>query len=100
MSTRTYAQLVTEDRRLVILRVLAEDPGYSMNTSLLHAALGSLGHTCTRDQVATDTAWLKEQGLVDTQEAGPVTIVRLTGRGEDVAAGRTTVPGVRRPSPR
>lgn len=100
MSTPSYVQLVTEDRRLVILRVLSEDPGYSMNTSLLHAAVVSLGHNCTRDQVATDVAWLKEQGLVDSQESGPVTIVRLTSRGEDTAAGRATVPGVRRPSPR
>ncbi|WP_027366945.1 hypothetical protein [Desulfocurvibacter africanus] len=96
----TFAQLVTEDRRLVILRCLAEDPGYSMNTSLLHAALVSLGHNCTRDQVATDAGWLQEQGLVRVEPSGPVTLVRLTGRGEDVAAGRATVPGVRRPSPR
>ncbi|EGJ49036.1 hypothetical protein [Desulfocurvibacter africanus] len=96
----TFAQLVTEDRRLVILRVLSEDPGYATNTSLLHAALGTLGHNCTRDQVATDANWLQEQALVTVEPSGPVTLVRLTGRGEDVAAGRATVPGVRRPSPR
>ena len=95
-----YSQLVTEDRRLVILRFLAEAQDYCLNTSVLQSVLASVGHCCSRDQVATDAAWLEEQGLVRSEAMGPVALVRLTARGEDVAAGRAVAPGVKRPSPR
>ena len=95
-----FAKLVTEDRRLVILRFLAEDKGYSLNTSVLQDALCAVGHCMSRDEVETQAAWLDEQGLVEMGQVGTVTVVKLTGRGAEAAKGLATVPGVKRPLPR
>lgn len=95
-----FADLLAQDRRLVILRFLAEDQDRTLNTSILQDALDQVGHGCSRDCVETECAWLAEQGLVTTERVGPVTVVTLTGRGQDVAEGRSTVPGVKRPRAR
>lgn len=96
----SFKQLIIEDIRLCILRLLAEDQGYSHNTSILQTALGRLGHTVTRDQVETNVAWLNDQGYLTTNiPTEGVTVAKITQAGLDVAAGRTTVPGVKRPGP-
>jgi len=95
-----FSDLVDEDRRLAILRTLAEDAGYSLNESVLQSCLDALGHNVSRDRVRTDLRWLEEQGLVRLDEVVSVLVATLTGRGTDVAAGRATVPGVKRPRPR
>ncbi|KAF1009073.1 MAG: hypothetical protein GAK28_00706 [Luteibacter sp.] len=100
---KTFADKIREDRRLVMLRLLAEQPGYRMNSSVLHAGLHHLAVHATRDDVATDLCWLKEQGLVvldDVPEAPGLRIAALTGRGSDVVGGLSTVPGVSRPTAR
>src|SRR5690606_34617612 len=61
---KTFTERLREDRRLVMLRLLAESPGYRMNSSNLHAGLHHLAVACTRDDVATDLAWLREQSMV------------------------------------
>lgn len=95
----SFPRLVEADRRLLILRLLAEDPGYQLNVYVLRPALDAMGHTVSHDKVATDLAWLAEQGLVTMSQASDVTVGKLTSRGADVAAGRATVPGVKRPEP-
>jgi len=96
-----FAQRLREDRRLVLLRLLQEQPGYRTNTSILHAGLHHLGVASSRDDVRTDLAWLQEQGLVALSEAVPgVLVATLTARGSDVVSGQTLVPGVSRPSPK
>lgn len=95
----SFERLLTEDRRLMILRLLAEDPGYQANVYVLRPALEAVGHTVSHDRLEADLAWLAEQGLVTVGEAAHVTVGRLTARGADVASGRATVPGVKRPEP-
>lgn len=86
--------------RLAILGLLAEAPGYSLNAAIATDALGSLGLGASRDQVRSEIAWLAEQGLVTGDELpGGLVVATLTERGQDVASGRATVPGVQRPSP-
>lgn len=94
-----FAQTLTEDRRLVILRLLAQAPSYTANLSILHSAMSSIGHRCSRDQVAGDLAWLTEQGLLETETIDGIVIATATQRGVDVAEARVTHPGVKRPSP-
>ena len=96
----SFSDIVSRDRRLVILRFLNEDVDRTLNTSILNDALDQIGHGCSRDCVETECAWLSEQGLVVVESVGPVNVVRLTGRGQDVAEGRATVPGVKRPRAR
>ncbi|MDD5539203.1 MAG: ArsR family transcriptional regulator [Candidatus Marinimicrobia bacterium] len=95
-----FSELVDSDRRLVILRALEEDAGYSLNESVIQSVLEALGHNVSRDRVRTDLVWLKEQGLLTIEEVVKVYVATITARGADVVHGRATVPGVKRPSPR
>lgn len=95
-----FADLVTADIRLVILRLLAEDPGYSMNESVLQQGVALLGHTVSRDRVRTEMRWLEEQGLLTVASVVGVLVGKLTPRGADVASGAARVDGVKRPGPR
>ncbi|MBB4819251.1 Fe2+ or Zn2+ uptake regulation protein [Pseudomonas alcaligenes] len=94
-----YADFLSEDRRLVILRVLDEMPGYRANSSVLHTLLQQWGHEPSRDLVKTELRWLQEQQLVtiDEVDGGSVLLAKLTERGSDVVAGRARVDGVKRP---
>lgn len=94
-----HRKTVAESRRLSILQLLQQDSGYEMNSSILQTALESIGVGGTLDQVRSEIAWLEEQGLVTSRTTGVYVVAKLTQRGDDVAANRVTVPGVRRPRP-
>lgn len=94
-----YNEHLTQDRRLVLLRLIKEAQG-SANESILHGYLKNLGHRRVAKRVVRDDLdWLRERGLVthdwfdDT-----VLVVSITQRGLDVAEGSDTVEGVRKPS--
>jgi DNA-binding transcriptional ArsR family regulator len=95
----TLDDVLASDRRLVILRSLA-DQNFELNDSVLQVVLDEFGHNVSRDVVRTELSWLAEQGLVTLEDVGKgrVIVATLTERGGDVAAGRAKVPGVRRPS--
>lgn len=93
----SFKTLLTEDQRLVILRSLREMQGFEANESILDSCLEAYGHNISRDQVRTHLAWLEEQQLITLRNLSDYQIARLTGRGEDVATGQATVPGVKRP---
>jgi hypothetical protein len=94
-----FAQLLSEDRRLVILRLLSAAPEYTLNAFVLRPGLEAVGHAMSADQLATELAWLAEQGLVALDAVADVIVARLTPRGADVASGRIVTPGVKRPEP-
>lgn len=101
--TKTFTDRLREDRRLVLLRLLSEQPGYRANSSNLHAGLYTLGIAASRDDVTTDLHWLRDQSLVVLEpvpEVPELLIASITARGDDVANGVAIVPGVRRPGPR
>jgi len=84
--------------RLAMLKLLEQAAGYSANDSVLTDAVRSLGFSASRDQVCAELAWLAEQDLVRCEPLGQLQVVTLTGRGQDVATGSASVPGVKRPS--
>lgn len=92
----SYAQSVESARRLTILLALFFAPGYTLARAALRTQVELTGYLVSADRLATDLAWLAEQGLVEALE---LDAVRLTERGADVATGRTQTPGVRRPGP-
>lgn len=101
MTQKTFAEKLREDRRLVLLRLLSEQRGYSANSSILHAGLQHMGVAATRDEVLTDLAWLEEQGLIKTREpVEGLLVAELRSRGQDVVTGQAVVPGVARPHAR
>lgn len=96
MST-PFSDFLRQDQRLVMLRILSEVPQYRSNSSVIHSLLGQFGHHPSRDQVRAELTWLGEQALVSVDDIGSVLVVTLTERGEDVATGRASVPGVSKP---
>ncbi|HEX9391491.1 MAG TPA: hypothetical protein VF928_09290 [Usitatibacteraceae bacterium] len=94
-----FREALTEDRRLTILRLLAESAGYSANQYLLQTALGQFAHNVSMDVLRSDIAWLNEQGLVHAKETAGVMVPIMSERGLDVSRGVATVPGVKRPAP-
>jgi hypothetical protein len=92
-----YSDFLRQDIRLVVLRLLAEMTAYRANSSVLTMALDTYGHSLTRDQVKTELHWLAEQGALTLENVGPVMVATLTERGQDIAAGRARVPGIKRP---
>ncbi len=100
MSPRSFSDIVTEDRRLVILRILEESAGYESNNSMVSILAREVGHAeASGDLIRTDFAWLQEQGMVTLEEIVNVQIAKLTQRGLETAQGIITTPGVKRPSP-
>lgn len=96
MNFETHVQ---EDRRLVILRLLVEAHGFSVNSSILQSAMREFAHNVSRDLLHTELHWLAEQGLLKVEPRMSVLIATLTARGADVAKGTAVVPGVKRPGP-
>lgn len=89
--------ILDAQQRLVILRSLL-DIGGAANESILNDCLDQLGTgRVTRDRVKTLLAWLEEQGLVRIEQLAQVQVAHLTGRGQDAAEGRASVPGVKKP---
>lgn len=95
--SKSFSDHVTQDRRLVILRVLLISGAYTANEYMLQTMAENLGHVVSADLMRTDLAWLQEQGLLAVDVVSDVQIARLITRGEDVARGRIEVPGVKRP---
>lgn len=96
----SFQNALEQDRRLSILLVLHQTPGYSANAFLVRDAVDQIfGHSASADQIRADIAWLAEVSLVIQRQTGDVLLATLTGRGADVATGRSTVPGVKKPSP-
>jgi hypothetical protein len=99
MSNPVVQQKIDEDRRLVILRLLADYRG-ALNSSSLESAVRAWGHKyIDRALIADDLAWLAMRGAVRVEELGShVSEVTLTAKGERVASGEEWLTGVARPS--
>lgn len=94
------SDFITEDQRLVILRSLADYNG-ELGESVLQDCLEDYGHRVSRDVVHAQMAWLAETGLIRLRTLiNGYFIAELTGRGQDVAEGRASTPGVKKPRAR
>lgn len=93
------AELLQQDRRLVMLRILNESVGYTANDSVLDHSLDAYGHLVSRDTVRAEIYWLEEQGLISTKDINGTLVATIKQRGSDIANGQAVHPGVKRPSP-
>jgi hypothetical protein len=98
-------EIIDEDRRLVILRLLEEADGYSLNEELIEKSLARIGVLAQgRDIVRGHLAWLDQQRLVTLDRlpmgggARELWVAKATKLGTEVAGGRPW-PGVARPLP-
>ena len=94
----SFADHLAADRRLALLRTLRDLDGHA-NESVLLDGLHLLGHSrTTGDDVRADLDLLKAAAAITiTYFADKVAVAHLTERGLDIAAGRITVTGVKRP---
>ncbi|MBD5416970.1 MAG: ArsR family transcriptional regulator [Desulfovibrio sp.] len=92
-----FQERLAQDRRLVILRFLAEEADGRMSASVMQDALELMAHRVPRVQVMEDASYLEERGLLRVEYVGTVPIFRVTSRGVEVARGLVVVPGIKRP---
>lgn len=99
----SLAETFARDRRLVILRLLAEQDQHALSASMLTKAVQQLRHSVYDDTIAADLVMLEQHGLVvrDEERHGAKTLIfaTLTKLGRDVAQGRPH-PLVDQPSPK
>ena len=93
----SFADHMAAERRLTMLRVLLSSMAYTSNTTALQTMTARLGYPVSMDRIQTDVAWLAEQGLVASEDVAGLVVVKMTARGQEVAEGLATVPGVARP---
>lgn len=95
----SFREFITEDRRLFILRLLA-DIGGSANESVILDGCRAAGHRrgVTREVVRADLEWMQDRHLLTFEWYEETVLVAvLTERGFDVANGDIAVAGVKRP---
>lgn len=96
----SYQNAVDQDVRLIILRALAGEQDYSINSSILTKALEEFGHKKSRSYVHNQLRWLQsEVSAVTLREVGSVLVATITRAGLDHVQMRTTLEGVDRPGP-
>ncbi|WP_151720203.1 VpaChn25_0724 family phage protein [Gemmobacter serpentinus] len=95
-----YGTTLRKHRRLAMLRFLKDCDGYSANGSIIRDVVNGVGVTSTTDQITTELAWLKEQGLITLDDLGGLLLATATTRGVEIAQGLASHPDVQRPSPR
>jgi hypothetical protein len=97
--SKSYAEHLTHDRRLVILRLLKSNNGHG-NDSVLLTGVRQVGHiAATREEIRADLEFLKERGALRVEYfEETIMVARLTERGLDCAEGRITIEGVKKPS--
>ena len=95
----SYESTLSKHRRLTILKFLKDSPEYTSNASILVEVCNGFGVTSTRDQVAGDVAWMKENGMVTYEDRSDFIVVTATARGVEIAEGKARHDGVQRPRP-
>jgi Fe2+ or Zn2+ uptake regulation protein len=95
-----YAESVERHARVIVLRLLADQPQYALNESLLRENTARLGVSYSRDRVRDTLAWLAKQGFITVENVGELQVATITARGADIASGVARHPGVKRPGPR
>jgi len=61
---KSFAERLREDRRLVILRLLSETRGFTLNSSQVQMGLEMVSVPCTRADVIEDLRFLANNGLI------------------------------------
>ena len=96
----SFERTMQEDVRRRLLLLLGALPMFTGNEVALRSLLAErYGHALSADRLRAELAWLDEQGLITAQQPGGVWLATLSGRGEDVARGLASMPGVARPRP-
>jgi hypothetical protein len=95
------SQRLIEERRLVLLQILARLPTYSANADVLYCEIEECAVPGTYDEMMDDLRWLARAHCLTLETiAMKVTVATLTQGGQEVATGRNVIEGVMRPRPK
>ncbi len=98
MSKKTFAEYRREELRLVLLRLLSEQPGRQANSSTLHAGLQFVRIIVERHEVIEALRFLQTHQLVELEQLGgfgnDLYGAKLLVRGHDVVRGHLVVDGI------
>jgi len=98
VSKKTFAEYRREEVRLVLLRLLSEQPGRQANSSTLHAGLQFVRIIVERHEVVEALRFLQTHQLVELEQLGgfngELYGAKLLARGMDVVRGHLTVDGI------
>lgn len=94
------AQFESEQRRLAILQLLAEDADFSLNEDIINRGLDEFGLRTSSARLHADLRHLETHALLAVEVKGEdLYVATVNRRGLDVAEGRERAPGVARPKP-
>jgi hypothetical protein len=96
----TMDRIIREEARLIILRELVSQTGYSLNESLLQPTLQRFGINKSRDWLREELRRMEELGAITITLAGSVMIAVATMKGIEHVEHRLNIEGIKRPSPR
>jgi hypothetical protein len=98
VNKKTFADRLKEDRRLVLLRLLNEQPGKQANSSVLHSGLQFIHIVVERHQLIEDLHFLQMHQLVELEQLGSLNPnlygVKLRLRGIDLVNGLIEIDGI------
>lgn len=98
MAKPTYNELLRQDRRLTILKVLSEAQGKGANESQLERMCVAYQVWSTRAQVRTELLWLEQQGFVQIEDLEGFMLATVTDEGVKLALGQLAHPDITTPS--
>ncbi len=90
----SFSEIWAAQRRLFMLRFLVEADGQA-NEAVITSVVrrGGFGQA-SREDIGADLDFLARNGATTEDWFGAVRVVKVTGRGEDIAHGRVTVDGI------
>lgn len=99
---KTFDDYRREGVRLVLLRLLSEQPGRTANSSVLHLGLQYVALIVERHEVIEELRFLQTHQLVDLEQipglSGQLYKAKLRSRGLDVIQGNLVIDGVQEPN--
>lgn len=93
-----FAEPWNQHLRLAILRALNDTPGSGAHESLLVDLVNAVNIMADRDQVRGAMTWLHDNSLLVADVRKGSLVATLTEAGARVAEGKSSYPGVKRPS--
>lgn len=88
----------SQHARLIILRALAKEAGYTLNSSMLADELATFAILRPREWVHAQIDFLAGSEAISFTSAGSVRICVLRQRGLDHVERRVAIEGIKRPS--
>lgn len=95
----SFKNHVTEERRLLILQLLANSVGCEMNAYLLASQLDQLAMYLDELALGRELQWLADADLLRLRSIAGVTLAALTRQGLALTQGKHQVAGVARALP-